>query len=52
MSATEIAEELGEDVVADNSRRVYWVPNVEDVSDLPPVSGFDPVPAPTESETQ
>ena len=43
--AGSIAAEIGEtDVVADHSRKVYAVVGVTDVSRLPTVDGFDPVP--------
>lgn len=41
-----ISQEIGEDVVTYPSRSVYWVPDKTDVSDLPNVGGYSPIPDP------
>lgn len=43
-----ITEEIGEEVVAHHRRLAYWVPGRTDVSGLPSVGGFDPIPDPNE----
>lgn len=48
--AGDISEQIGERVVARHDWRQYWVPGLDDVSDLPSVGGFDPIPDPTAEE--
>jgi len=45
--AGDISAEIGQPCVADHDALRYWVPDTDDVSDLPTVDGFDPTPEPT-----
>lgn len=45
--AGDISAEIGQPCVADHDAQRYWVPGGADVSELPTVGGFDPIPEPS-----
>jgi len=46
MIARQIASEVNGNVVAKDGQRIYWVVGELDVSSLPNVEGYSPVPDP------
>ena len=47
-NAGDIKQEVGDNVVANHQNLTYWIPGQTDVSDLPTIDGFTPVPDPVE----
>jgi len=46
MTASDITAEIGEPVVAYSGAKEYWIPTKTDVSNLPTVNGYEPIPDP------